>query len=153
MLTALLLLALQAAQSPAPLPAPAFPPAPASPPAPAQICATPTLPEPCPQLIFFDSSADAPRPEWIAVLDSAARDRGDGAIVFAAFSDRSGPAPANLAIARKRAEAIRRLLIERGVPASAIRTTSFGEDQPLVPTPDGVMEPQNRRVEIRILAR
>ena len=147
MLTALLLLALQAAQSPALQAAP--PPAPSSAPA----CATPTLPEPCPQLIFFDSSADAPRPEWIAVLDSAARDRGDGAIVVSAFSDRSGPAPANLAIARKRSEAIRRLLIERGVPASAIRTTNFGEDQPLVPTPDGVMEPQNRRVELRIVSR
>ena len=143
MLTAMLLLALQAAQSPALQAAP--PPAPS--------CATPKLPEPCPQLIFFDSSADVPRPEWNAVLDSAARDRGDGAILLAAFSDRSGPAPANLAIARKRAEAIRRLLIERGVPASAIRTTSFGEDQPLVPTPDGVMEPQNRRVEIRIVGR
>ena len=147
MLTALLLLALQAAQSPALQAAP--PPAPSSAPA----CATPTLPEPCPQLIFFDSSADAPRPEWNAVLDSAARDRGNATIFLAAFSDRSGPAPANLAIARKRVETIRRLLIERGVPASAIRTTSFGEDQPLVPTPDGVMEPQNRRVEIRIVGR
>ena len=37
-----------------------------------------------------------------------------------------------------------------GVPATAISVVGKGESQPLVPTADGVREPQNRRVEIVI---
>ena len=36
------------------------------------------------------------------------------------------------------------------MPAGAIQVIGKGETQPLVPTADGVREPQNRRVEIVI---
>jgi len=39
-------------------------------------------------------------------------------------------------------------LIQKGVPAAAIQTVGRGQTNPLVPTADGVREPQNRRVEI-----
>jgi outer membrane protein OmpA-like peptidoglycan-associated protein len=39
-------------------------------------------------------------------------------------------------------------LLRRGVPRNEIATRGFGESNPLVPTADGVREPQNRRVEI-----
>jgi outer membrane protein OmpA-like peptidoglycan-associated protein len=38
--------------------------------------------------------------------------------------------------------------VRNGVPATAITVIGKGETQPLVPTADGVREPQNRRVEI-----
>jgi len=38
--------------------------------------------------------------------------------------------------------------VRNGVPANAIVIIGKGESQPLVPTADGVREPQNRRVEI-----
>jgi OOP family OmpA-OmpF porin len=37
-----------------------------------------------------------------------------------------------------------------GVPVTAISVVGMGEKGLLVPTPDGVREPQNRRVEIVI---
>ena len=63
-------------------------------------------------------------------------------------ADRSGPASANVRSARLRAEAVRAHLAARGVPQEAMRVVSLGEEQPLIPTADGVREPQNRRVEI-----
>ena len=41
-------------------------------------------------------------------------------------------------------------MIKQGIPASSIVVIGKGESQPLVPTADGVREPQNRRVEIVI---
>jgi len=39
-------------------------------------------------------------------------------------------------------------MIRLGVSAAEITTEAKGETEPLVPTADGVPEPQNRRVEI-----
>jgi outer membrane protein OmpA-like peptidoglycan-associated protein len=39
-------------------------------------------------------------------------------------------------------------LVRRGVQRNIITVQAFGESRPLVPTADGVREPQNRRVEI-----
>jgi outer membrane protein OmpA-like peptidoglycan-associated protein len=48
----------------------------------------------------------------------------------------------------RRANAVAAELLRRGVPRNEIATRGFGEANPLVPTADGVREPQNRRVEI-----
>ena len=39
-------------------------------------------------------------------------------------------------------------LVKLGIPAKLIDVKFKGEREPLVQTPDGVREPQNRRVEI-----
>jgi outer membrane protein OmpA-like peptidoglycan-associated protein len=41
--------------------------------------------------------------------------------------------------------------VGRGVAPDEIVVRSFGETDLLVPTPDGVREPQNRRVEIVLM--
>ena len=46
--------------------------------------------------------------------------------------------------------AVKDALVREGVPAQAITVIGRGESQLLVPTADGVREPQNRRVEIVI---
>jgi OmpA-OmpF porin, OOP family len=53
-----------------------------------------------------------------------------------------------MGLSRRRADAVAAELVRRGVPKSEIFVTAFGETHPLVPTADGVREPQNRRVEI-----
>jgi outer membrane protein OmpA-like peptidoglycan-associated protein len=69
-------------------------------------------------------------------------------IVVAGHADRVGPSSYNLWLSRRRAEAVKAALIERGVPADLITIEAFGEDRPLVPTEDGVPEPQNRFVDL-----
>ena len=63
-------------------------------------------------------------------------------------ADRSGPAASNVRSGRERAEAVAAYLVAHGVPGAAMKVVSHGESRPLIPTQDGVREPQNRRVEI-----
>jgi len=63
-------------------------------------------------------------------------------------SDRAGDADKNYALALERAHAVEKFLIENNVNLERISVVSYGENDPLVPTEDGVSEPQNRRVEV-----
>ena len=106
-----------------------------------------------PLMLFFDWGKPDVRGDDQAVLDQAAaayRERPGAHLEVSGHSDRSGSAAVNRAAALRRAAMVRDELVKRGVPRTAIRIASFGEDQPLVPTEDGVREVQNRRVEIRI---
>ena len=49
-------------------------------------------------------------------------------------------------LSERRAEAVKAELVRLGVPAAVITTIGRGEEDPLVPTKDGVREAQNRRV-------
>jgi len=64
------------------------------------------------------------------------------------YTDTSGTPQYNMGLSIRRASAVKAELIKDGVPAAAIATQGFGETHLLVPTGDGVREPQNRRVEI-----
>ncbi len=78
------------------------------------------------------------------------RQRATAAIRVAGHTDTSGTETLNDGLSRRRAEAVRDRLIEAGVPAAAIAIEAFGESQPAVPTGDGVREPRNRRVVVRV---
>ena len=69
-------------------------------------------------------------------------------ISVAGHSDRVGNEDANIALSLKRAQRVLNLLLEQGVDARFIQTSSHGEGNPLVPTADDVPEPKNRRVEV-----
>lgn len=107
----------------------------------------------CTRYVFFDSAEAEIRREWEDVLNASAariRELPTARITLLGHSDSSGPSSANLRVSRQRALAIREALVERGVPATTISIEAHGEQQLLVPTSDGVREPQNRRVEILI---
>ena len=63
-------------------------------------------------------------------------------------TDRAGSDAYNMALSLRRANAVKDQLVREGIPAAGITVVGRGESQPLVPTADGVREPQNRRVEI-----
>jgi OmpA-OmpF porin, OOP family len=64
------------------------------------------------------------------------------------FADGSGSEIYNMALSLRRANAVKVALVNEGVPSSAIVVIAKGATQPLVATPDGVREWQNRRVEL-----
>lgn len=131
-------------QEPAPQPEPQPEPEPAP-------YVPPPLPDPFMVNFAFDS-ADITS-EAAAVLDRAAAAAKDAApvrIVLKGHADTAGPNAYNQRLSERRAEAVRRALIERGINGDEIgyETEAFGEDRPLVDTGDGVAEARNRRVEI-----
>jgi len=69
-------------------------------------------------------------------------------VVVVGHTDAVGSSTFNDELARKRADAVKAMLIGRGVPADDIVAIGRGKRELLVPTADGVAEPRNRRVEI-----
>jgi OOP family OmpA-OmpF porin len=56
----------------------------------------------------------------------------------------------NDALSLKRAEAVHETIIRAGITAAWIEVTGRGKREPVVQTENGVPEPRNRRVEIRV---
>jgi OmpA-OmpF porin, OOP family len=137
----------------------------AAPPAPAPMVTTPEpqapmpAPPPAPPvpagpvLVFFDFDSDVISAEGMTVIDQAAalyNSAGTATLIVEGHADRAGSDPYNMELSAKRAAAVKRALIAKGILQDRISTTSFGESRPLIDTMDGVREPQNRRVEIQV---
>ena len=100
-------------------------------------------------LVFFDW--DKYVVTWgrrvVASAAEAFKTSGQATIVATGYTDLSGPPAYNCKLSERRAAAVKAELVRLGVPATSIRTIGRGENDPLVPTADGVREPQNRRLK------
>ncbi|WP_324808894.1 OmpA family protein [Sphingomonas sp. LY29] len=123
--------------------------------APAAATQQPVRPVPGVTMVFFGWDRPDVDRDGAASLDDAASAylQSPGAVIsIEGHSDRSGPSGANLEASRRRAETVRTYLAGRGVPMASMRVSAYGEQRPLIATADGVREPQNRRVDVRINA-
>ncbi|MDA8250771.1 MAG: OmpA family protein [Rhodospirillales bacterium] len=126
------------------------PPAPPPPPAPAPVAA----PAPAPSrtyLVFFDwDKADLTDRARQIVAEAAQNSTRVQVtrIEVNGYTDASGTPQYNQKLSLRRAQNVEAELVKDGVPQNTITVQGFGETHPLVPTADGVREPQNRRVEI-----
>jgi OOP family OmpA-OmpF porin len=71
-------------------------------------------------------------------------------IAVTGHTDASGPEPGNLELSRERADAVRRALIERGIPSDGLRALGVGSAEPV----EGLdpADPANRRIEFSVIA-
>ena len=102
-------------------------------------------------MVFFDWDRSNLSAQALATIKQAAdafKAKGSARITATGHTDTSGPEAYNMALSLRRANAVKDALVRNGVPATAIAVVGRGEQGLLVPTPDGVREPQNRRVEI-----
>ncbi len=102
-------------------------------------------------MVFFDWDRSNLSQQALATIGQAAaafKAKGNARITATGHTDTSGPENYNMALSLRRANAVKDALVRNGVPATAIAVIGRGEQGLLVPTPDGVREPQNRRVEI-----
>ena len=102
-------------------------------------------------LIFFDWDDDRPNTESGAVILKVLDDyKVDNpvSVKLTGHADRSGSAEYNVGLSQRRAENIKALLVEAGIPADKLVVEFAGESKPLRPTDDGVREARNRRVEV-----
>ncbi|WP_414713977.1 OmpA family protein [Sphingomonas sp.] len=100
---------------------------------------------------FFGANSDKLNAKARAILDKVAntyRTCGQVQVVIAGHTDRKGKDSYNVGLSQRMAVSVRNYLTAQGIPAGSITTQAFGETRPMVDTPDGKAEPQNRRVEI-----
>lgn len=115
---------------------------------------TPTpMGAPEPYIVFFAFDSAEINSSGMGIVDDAvAAAQRMGIIDFSVtgHADRAGSEAYNLALSLRRANAVRDALVARGILSQNISVAGRGEAEPAVPTPDGVREPANRRVEIII---
>jgi OmpA-OmpF porin, OOP family len=126
-----------------------FGPPPPAPPPPAP----PAPPPPTRQvyLVFFDWDKYNITPEGMQIIQLAAnqyRAGGSVRLQVTGYTDTSGSPGYNQRLSERRANAVATALERLGVARTDMVVSGRGENDLRVPTPDGVREPQNRRVEI-----
>tara|TARA_R100000353_G_scaffold169715_1_gene132974 strand:- start:3 stop:902 length:900 start_codon:yes stop_codon:yes gene_type:complete len=102
--------------------------------------------------IFFDFDSTAITPVSERVLDAAAEQWASSMsnVTVVGHTDASGSASYNQGLSERRASSALSELTKRGVKGDMVDSEAVGESDLLIPTPDGVREPRNRRVTISI---
>jgi iron complex outermembrane receptor protein len=102
-------------------------------------------------LVFFDFNKSDLTPQAVEIVDTAAKNATAGKVTqltVTGHTDTVGSDAYNMRLSRRRAESVAARLERDGIPASEIAIVAKGKRDLLVPTGDGVREPQNRRVQI-----
>lgn len=102
-------------------------------------------------VLYFDAGTttlDATSRAAVPRVVEAAKRRGAISMAISGHTDATGSDTANEKLALARAERVKALMLEHGVAPALMSVSSHGKGNPAVPTPDGVPEPRNRRVEV-----
>lgn len=101
--------------------------------------------------IRFDFDKAAIKPEYdniIRQLAATTQANKNVKVSVVGHTDTAGSNAYNYALGGRRAEAVQKMLIEYGVPASQIVAVSAGEEDLKVPTPNNTPNAANRRVRV-----
>ena len=102
-------------------------------------------------LVFFDFNKSDLTSQAVSIVDQAAKNAGPAHVTqltVTGHTDTVGSDAYNMRLSRRRAESVASRLEKDGIPSSEIEIVAKGKRDLLVPTADGVKEPQNRRVQI-----
>ena len=104
-------------------------------------------------ILYFQTGSTELDPESRADLEAAiaaAKGTAHVDISVVGHADATGTDAYNSALSLERAQIVRDALVAAGVPGEVIEIAYHGANNPLVPTPRGVPELRNRRVEVTI---
>lgn len=136
----------------------AFPEAPPAPPPPPVVAEAPPPEPPVRKKIIlrnvlFDFDRSNIRPDSAPVLDEAVtllKDEGTASIVAEGHTDSIGTEAYNLKLSQRRADSVRKYLVDHGIAADRITTEGLGESRPVASNDTADGRAQNRRVELRV---
>jgi OOP family OmpA-OmpF porin len=149
---------------PAPEPKPepvAPPPPPPPPPAPEPVVVKPVPPPPPPAKIVLDEAvlhfangkADL-GPDATAAIQKVAEGlkayHGDYSLEVSGHTSSVGGKALNKALAKRRADAVAKILVDSGIPAAKVTTVGVGPDKPIADNKTKEGQAKNRRVEIDV---
>jgi peptidoglycan-associated lipoprotein len=107
------------------------------------------------QVVYFDYNKDEVRDDAKPTLDAKVGILNANAalkIRIAGHTDDRGSDEYNLALGQRRAAAVQRYLVSRGVDASRFEMVSFGKERPAAQGEDESAWSKNRRAEFEIIA-
>jgi outer membrane protein OmpA-like peptidoglycan-associated protein len=86
----------------------------------------------------------------IAQAAQVYRSRQNAKVTVTGYADTIGSPQMNMALSQRRADAVKNMLVQSGVPAASVSASAMGDTGQLVQTGDEANEPRNRRVVIVI---
>jgi peptidoglycan-associated lipoprotein len=103
------------------------------------------------RIIYFDYDSSEIREEYRATVEAHAAFLAANptmSMSLEGHADERGSREYNLALGERRAQSVKRQMVLLGAQAQQIRSTSYGEERPVVDGHDEGSWSQNRRVEI-----
>jgi peptidoglycan-associated lipoprotein len=103
------------------------------------------------RIIYFDYDSSEIRAEYRGTVEAHAAFLAANpsmSVSLEGHADERGSREYNLALGERRAQSVKRQMVLLGAQAQQIRTTSYGEERPVVDGHDEGSWSQNRRVEI-----
>ena len=104
--------------------------------------------------VFFETDSTELTPQAVATLEKQAqwlRSYSQYAFTIEGHADERGTREYNFALGARRADAVNNYLIAKGIPASRMKTISYGKERPVAVCNDISCWSQNRRV-VTVLA-
>ncbi|MGH7320937.1 MAG: OmpA family protein [Candidatus Rokuibacteriota bacterium] len=89
-----------------------------------------------------------------ALLDLVRQVQGNPNVIvnLEGYTDNMGPAPYNLQLSQRRAEAVRRFLVDKGVDLHRVQSIGLGDTRPQADNRTKQGRDQNRRVAVKLFA-
>ena len=103
------------------------------------------------RIIYFDYDSSEIREEYRGTVEAHAAFLAANpsmSISLEGHADERGSREYNLALGERRSQSVKRQMVLLGAQGQQIRTTSYGEERPVVDGHDDASWSQNRRVEI-----
>jgi outer membrane protein OmpA-like peptidoglycan-associated protein len=106
--------------------------------------------------LTFDTAKSTLRPgdaQEVATIAAVLKQYGNTRVRIAGYADARGPAAANVALGKARADAVKDGLVAQGIDAARIETVSGGEADPVDTNATTAGQAENRRTELVVTSR
>ena len=104
--------------------------------------------------IRFDFDKSVIKPEFVPVLDEAVdilKKHTNKKVGVEGHTDAIGSDAYNMKLGMRRANAVKKYLVDKGISADMLSTESFGESQPVADNKTKEGRAMNRRVEFKVM--
>ncbi|MDC0674690.1 OmpA family protein [Nannocystis radixulma] len=103
--------------------------------------------------IFFDVDKDTIKKTSKSTLDNAVKvlkDFSDVKVEISGHTDSTGDRDHNIDLSKRRADAVKQYLVDKGIDAGRITTRGAGPDEPIADNKTAKGKSQNRRIEFKL---
>jgi len=101
---------------------------------------------------YFKHNSDVPKTyDEIDYVEEIMKASSTANVEISGHSDNAGPADYNMELSRRRAEAVKKYLVETGIEPTRISTTGYGSERPMADNKKRKGRQLNRRTELTIL--